>query len=134
MKKMAGTDEYGRIIYSRVNPTIIKKKSAPIYYNRSANKVFSDIDKRIPLLLVILGTIVLPLLFLVGGFSANKFERNTPAVKSEIKKYIVKKGDTLSKIARKYKMKVNLLIKFNNIITPDLIYPGQRLTLSRKLQ
>lgn len=39
--------------------------------------------------------------------------------------YVVKKGDTLTAIARKYKTTVNAIIKLNNITNPDLIYAGQ---------
>ncbi len=43
--------------------------------------------------------------------------------------YIVQRGDTLSAIARKYKVTVNYLVKKNNIKNPNLIYPGQRIQL-----
>lgn len=43
--------------------------------------------------------------------------------------YTVKKGDTLSKIAKNYKTTVAQLVKLNNIKNPDLIYPGQKLKL-----
>lgn len=41
--------------------------------------------------------------------------------------YTVKKGDTLSHIAARYKTTVNHLVKLNNIKNPNLIYPGQRI-------
>jgi lysozyme len=41
--------------------------------------------------------------------------------------YIVKKGDTLSDIAKKYRTTVQKLVKLNNIKNPDLIYVGQKL-------
>lgn len=41
--------------------------------------------------------------------------------------YTVKKGDTLSGIAMKYKTKVDTLVKWNNIKNRNLIYPGQKL-------
>lgn len=44
--------------------------------------------------------------------------------------YTVKKGDTLSKIATKYKTTVNALAKLNNIKNVNLIYVGQKLTIS----
>ena len=39
--------------------------------------------------------------------------------------YIVKKGDTLSSIASKYGLTYQYLAKYNNIVNPNLIYPGQ---------
>ena len=43
--------------------------------------------------------------------------------------YTIKRGDTLWKIARSYGTTVQNLIQWNNIKTPNLIYPGQRLIL-----
>ena len=44
--------------------------------------------------------------------------------------YTVKKGDTLSEIAAKYKTTVNALAKLNNIKNVNLIYVGQKITIS----
>ena len=44
--------------------------------------------------------------------------------------YTVKKGDTLSEIAVKYKTTVSALQKLNNIKNVNLIYVGQKLTIS----
>ena len=41
--------------------------------------------------------------------------------------YTVKKGDTLTSIAKKYKTTVNKLVKLNNIKNKNLIYPGQKI-------
>lgn len=41
--------------------------------------------------------------------------------------YIVKKGDTLSKIAKRYKTSVNQLVKWNNIKNANKIKTGQKL-------
>lgn len=43
--------------------------------------------------------------------------------------YTVKKGDTLSAIAAKYKTTVAKLVKDNGIKNPDLIYPGQKIKI-----
>jgi len=43
--------------------------------------------------------------------------------------YTIKKGDTLWGIARNYGVTVEKLVEWNNIQTPNLIYPGQRLIL-----
>lgn len=47
--------------------------------------------------------------------------------KYEEKYYIVKKGDTLTKIAKKYKTTVAQLVKWNNIKNPNVIKVGQKL-------
>ena len=44
--------------------------------------------------------------------------------------YTVKKGDTLSEIAIKYHTTVSSLVNLNNIRNPNLIYPGQKLTIN----
>lgn len=44
--------------------------------------------------------------------------------------YIVKKGDTLTRIALWYNTTVEELVRLNNIKNPDLIYIGQRLLIS----
>lgn len=44
--------------------------------------------------------------------------------------YVVKKGDTLSEIAVKYKTTVSNLVKLNNIKNANLIYIGQTLIIS----
>ncbi|WP_172370874.1 LysM peptidoglycan-binding and 3D domain-containing protein [Sporosarcina jiandibaonis] len=49
--------------------------------------------------------------------------------KKEVKKYIVKKGDTLSKIAKDHDISLNDLIAWNQI-TSYLIYPNDQLTVS----
>lgn len=41
--------------------------------------------------------------------------------------YTVKKGDNLTKIAKKYNTTVDELVKLNNLDNPNLIYPGQKL-------
>lgn len=45
----------------------------------------------------------------------------------KIEYYIVKSGDTLSKIAKRYGTTVNQLVSWNNIKNPNLIYPNQKL-------
>jgi flagellum-specific peptidoglycan hydrolase FlgJ len=49
--------------------------------------------------------------------------------KEEPQIYIVKKGDTLTAIAKKYNTTVQNLVKLNNIKNPDLILVGQKLRL-----
>ncbi len=43
--------------------------------------------------------------------------------------YTVKPGDTLSGIARKYHVQLGEILSENEIQNPDLIYPGQRITI-----
>ncbi|MBW5445871.1 LysM peptidoglycan-binding domain-containing protein [Cohnella sp. CFH 77786] len=43
--------------------------------------------------------------------------------------YVVKKGDTLSAIARQFGTTVDAIAKANNIANVNLIYTGQRLTI-----
>lgn len=46
---------------------------------------------------------------------------------SSVSTYIVRGGDSLSKIAEKYGTTVSNLVKLNGIKNPNLIYPGQKL-------
>ena len=50
-----------------------------------------------------------------------------PEPKPEPEYYTVKKGDNLTKIAKKYNTTVDELVKLNNLDNPNLIYPGQKL-------
>jgi LysM repeat protein len=50
--------------------------------------------------------------------------------KTAVIKYTVKKGDTLSSIAKKYKTTVAKLVKANGIKEPNKIYVGQVLTIA----
>ena len=63
--------------------------------------------------------------YVFQGFIYNptKFDEKEP--KKEY--YVVKKGDTLTKIAKKYKTTVKQLVKWNNIKNPNLIKIGQKL-------
>lgn len=47
--------------------------------------------------------------------------------KTNAKTYVVKTGDTLTKIANTYGTTVDALVKKNKIKNPNLIYPGQKL-------
>lgn len=59
-------------------------------------------------------------------------ERLSPGGKSKAKRYTVKKGDTLSKIASRYKIKGGwkTLAKLNNIRDPKRLKVGQKIRLS----
>ena len=43
--------------------------------------------------------------------------------------YIIRKGDTLSQIALRYGTTVQNIVNWNNIQSPNLIYPGERIIL-----
>ena len=45
--------------------------------------------------------------------------------------YTVKSGDTLIGIASKYNTTVEKLARINNIKNPNLIYPGQKIKVTR---
>lgn len=51
--------------------------------------------------------------------------KKTPQPKPDKQYYTVVKGDTLSKIAQRFKTKVATLVEWNNIKNPNLIFPGQ---------
>ena len=44
---------------------------------------------------------------------------------NEYKKYVVRRGDSLWRIARWYGVSIDYLVNLNNIKNPGLIYPGQ---------
>lgn len=45
--------------------------------------------------------------------------------------YIVKKGNTLTKIANLYHVTINNLVTWNQIKNPNLIYPGEEITIKK---
>ena len=72
-----------------------------------------------------------------GNVSGKTTTKKTSTKSSSSKKastktttYTVKKGDTLSHIAKRFGTTVSNLVKINNIKNPNLIYPGQKLKIS----
>lgn len=69
-----------------------------------------------------------------GNYAKNYFNKYnvkpTPSTGDEV--YIVKKGDTLSGIARKYNTTYQELAKYNNISNPNLIRVGQKIKIPKK--
>ncbi len=47
--------------------------------------------------------------------------------------YVVKKGDTLWKLAKRFNSTVEDIAEINNIENPDLIYPGQKFVILKKV-
>ena len=64
----------------------------------------------------------------LNGFGKPQIQP-APAPKPVPTKYVVKKGDNLTMIAKKYGTTVDKLVKKNNIKNPNLIYPGQVLII-----
>lgn len=54
-------------------------------------------------------------------------DKPAPKPTPKVEYYVVKKGDNLTKIAKKYKTTVAQLVKWNNIKNPNLIRIGQKL-------
>ena len=68
----------------------------------------------------------------LNGFKKQVVSSSTKPSASSTKKavtYIVKRGDTLTAIAKKYNTTVAKLVKDNNIKNPDLIFAGQRIVI-----
>lgn len=65
----------------------------------------------------------------LGKKKKNSSNSSKHTSKNKIFTYTVKKGDTLSAIAAKYKTSVSKLVKDNSIKNPNLIYPGQRIKI-----
>ena len=61
--------------------------------------------------------------------SGKKVYSSYSKVKSTKIKYVVKKGDNLTKIAKVYKTTVKKLLKLNKIKTPNFILPGLKLII-----
>lgn len=64
------------------------------------------------------------------GFSA-LFAAQVAKHKPKVKTYVVRRGDTLLGIARKFKVSLDSLLKRNKLGRSSTIHPGQRLTIPR---
>lgn len=58
--------------------------------------------------------------------------KSKSSIKTIQKYHIVKRGETLSHIAKKYNISIQELGKLNNIDPSQLIYPGQKLMVSKE--
>lgn len=50
-------------------------------------------------------------------------------IKQDVKEYTVVKGDTLNKIGKKFKITWKQIADFNSLKNPNLIFPGQKLSI-----
>lgn len=69
---------------------------------------------------------------LAGYVASDNYKPSEPNHKAEdrVVYYTVQSGDTLSRIAQRYKTTYKYLAELNGIANPNLIYPGQVLTIS----
>ena len=68
----------------------------------------------------------------LNGFKKQAIRPTSKPTTSSTKKtvtYTVKRGDTLSGIARRYKTTVAKLVKNNGIKNPNIIYAGQKIKI-----
>ncbi|WP_253205514.1 LysM peptidoglycan-binding domain-containing protein [Clostridium estertheticum] len=71
--------------------------------------------------------IIILAIVMTTAFSSSVF-----AKENVVKKYVVKKGDVLWKIAKNHGTTWQQLAKFNNLKNPNLIYPGQNIIISKQ--
>ena len=60
-----------------------------------------------------------------------KIEPNTISRKNDFKMYVVKEGDTLSLISKKFQVSIDYLVKINNLKNRNLISIHQKLVISK---
>lgn len=65
----------------------------------------------------------------VAGYNYNEVQRKVNEIYNSKKAeyYIVKRGDTLSGIAKQYQTSVSAIVKLNEIANPNKIYVGQKI-------
>ncbi|THB80803.1 MAG: LysM peptidoglycan-binding domain-containing protein [Desulfobacteraceae bacterium] len=74
---------------------------------------------------------------LIPKGQANNFEKRFSKLFSQYRKthekrfHIVKKGESLTGIARQYKISLSTLLKWNNLNRNSMIHPGNRLVVSK---
>lgn len=59
---------------------------------------------------------------------------NTEPTSTTTTYYTVKRGDNLYRIARRYGTTINSIVQLNNIVNPNVIYPGQRFLIRRDVR
>jgi spore coat assembly protein SafA len=63
---------------------------------------------------------------------APKLEKLPTGSQDGTRKHTVQPGESLWKIAEKYKVNLDAIIQANRLSNPDLIYPGQSIIIPRK--
>ena len=71
--------------------------------------------------------------FKPGAAQIKSVAKNGKRCRGKFISYIVKKGDTLYKISSKFKVRISVISRLNNIIDPNIIYVGQRLRIPCRL-
>lgn len=66
----------------------------------------------------------------VGWMDSNNVKKTKTTATSDIT-YVVKSGDTLSKICSRYGVDWKTVAKYNNLKNPNLIYPGQKIKIKK---
>ena len=77
---------------------------------------------------------LLSLIFALSLTGSLFLSERTEATSPEDKNHtvVVQKGDTLSKLAKKYDVPIKELVQMNQLKDPDKIYPGQKLLIKKK--
>ena len=121
---------------SNQNTNTENPKETTIYYTVKKGDTLSSIAKRyntsVSNIVSLNNNISNPNLIYPG--QRFKIMTNTPnGISNSFIMYQVKRGDTLSAIARKYGTTVNKLVELNNIKNPNLIYINQILKIYNNL-
>ncbi len=61
----------------------------------------------------------------IRGFGVPNYEKTMEEVLFDINKYVIKEGDTLSSIAKRFDQDIDTIVKRNLISDPNVIYVGQ---------
>ena len=70
---------------------------------------------------------------LIGDVTLEDMDMEYLGSLSSITLYVVRKGDTLWKLAKRFNTTVEDIVAVNDIENPDLIYPGQRLIIVKNI-
>ena len=65
----------------------------------------------------------------INELNAEQLQEAAGGVQQGLIVYVVKKGDTLTKIAHRYGVTVADLVRWNNIANPNLILVGQKIRI-----
>ena len=74
-------------------------------------------------------TYINTIMSIINSNNLTKYDNVEDVENSNYIEYIVKSGDTLSAIAKKYNTTYQKIAKDNNISNPNLIYPNQKLVI-----